>query len=167
MSADLAFGAFDWLTLGTHFDALVFADQTRDIRLKTGKAQSGIIKLAKGCASIERGSQWEVGSYIKFDHFVRGFSLLVGYSFVSKNRDEVTPKDTEKFSVSIANTDQTLLGYKIHTLNFWAEYDFAQEDKVFGPRIAAYYNLLVGGKRIFTTGMGGGNFGIELAWDIN
>ncbi len=166
ISADLAFGAFDWLSLGSHFDAMVFADKTKDIRLKTGEAQSGIIKLAKGCAKIERGSQWEVGTYIKFDHFVRGLSLLFGYSFVSKNRDNVTPQDTDKFNVSVANSDHMLFGYKMHTINFYAEYDFAHEDKVVGPRVAAYYNMVVGGKRIFTTGVGGANFGLELAWDL-
>jgi len=166
MSADLAFGAFDWLTLGSHFDALVFTNKTRDIRLKTGKAQSGIIKLAKGCAKIERGSQWMTGAYIKFDHFVRGLSLLLGYSFVNKGRDSVCPLDTEKFNVGIANSDHELFGYKMHTLNFQFEYDFAHEDRVFGPRISAYYNMIVGGKRIFTTDVGGANIGLELAWDL-
>ena len=115
---------------------------------------------------MERGALWAAGGYIKFDHFVQGLSLLFGYSFVSKNRDEVTPCDVDKFNVSIANSDSSLFNWKMHTLNFIIEYDFAQEDKVVGPRLAAFYNLVVGGKRIFTTGIGGGNVGIELAWDI-
>lgn len=166
MSADLAFGAFDWLTLGSHFDALVFANKTKDIRLKTGQAQSGIIKLAKGCAKVERGSQWMAGTYIKFDHFIRGLSLLCAYSFVNKGRDSVCPLDTEKFNVGIANGDEQLFGYKMSTINVQVEYDFSQENRVFGPRIAAYYNIVVGGKRVIETNIGGANVGLEFAWDI-
>ncbi|EKD48482.1 MAG: hypothetical protein ACD_64C00292G0001 [uncultured bacterium] len=54
----------------------------------------------------------------------------------------------------------------MHTINLQAEYDFAREDHVFGPRVAVYYNMVVGGKRIFVTDVGGANFGLELAWDI-
>ncbi len=166
ISGDLAFGAFDWLTLGMHFDALVFASKTKCIRLKTGQFQSGVIKLAKGETKIERGSLWEAGGYIKFDHFIHGLSFLLGYSFVNKNRDEVTPCDVDTFNVSVANSDSSLFNWKMHTLNFIIEYDFAREDKIVGPRIAAFYNFVAGGKRIFTTGIGGGNLGIEVAWDI-
>ncbi len=166
LSGDLAFGAFDWLTLGAHFDAMVFGNKTKEIRLKTGQAQSGMIKLAKGCSKVERGSQWEVGGYLKLDHFVRGLSFIVGYSFVSKNKDIVTPEDCEKFDLGIANTDQALFGYKMHTVNFFVEYDFSQENKIVGPRIAGYYNWVVGGERIFTTNVGGANFGVEFAWDL-
>ena len=118
VSADLAFGAFDWLTLGGHFDALALASKTKSIRLKTGGAQSGIIKLAKGDAKVEQGSLWEVGAYIKFDHFVRGLSLLFGYSFVNKNRNNVTPCNVDTFNVATANSDQSLFNWKMHTVNF-------------------------------------------------
>ena len=166
ISADFAFGVFEWLTLGTHFDALIFGDKTRCVRLKTGEHQSGIIKLAKAEAKTEEGSIWEAGAYIKFDHFIRGLSLLGGYTFTNKGTDQVTPCDTKCFNTCIANTDQSLFGYKMHTFHVAIELDFSKEDSVFGPRISGYYNFVVGGKQIFTTGVGGGNFGIDLAWDL-
>lgn len=166
IDGDFAFGAFDWLTLGGHFDVLVFGNKTKCIRLKTGQHQSGWFKLAKGEVKREKGVLWQIGSYIKFDHFIRGLSLLLGYSFVSKNHDELTPCDTEKFCPAIVNSDEMLFGWKMHTLNFIFEYDFSTEKSIIGPRISAYYNLVVGGKRIFTTGVGGGNVGIDIAWSF-
>ena len=166
ISADIAFGVLNWLTLGGHFDTLVFGDKTQCVRLKTGQFQSGIIQLAKAEANTEEGTIWEVGTYIKFDHFIRGLSMLGGYTFVNKGRDEVTPCDSEKFSVCIANSDERLFGYKMHTLHFEVEIDFSKDDLVLGPRLSGYYNYVAGGKHIFTTGVGGANFGVELAWDL-
>ncbi len=166
ISADFAFGAFDWFSLGGHFDTLVFGNKTKCIRLKTGQYQSGMIKLAKGEAKREKGTIWQVGAYLKADHFARGLSLLFGYSFVSKGRDEVTPCDTEKFSPSVASSDEMLLGWKMHTINLWLEYDFSRENSVVGPRISLFYNRPLGGKRVYTTDTFGANFGVDFAWDL-
>ncbi len=163
---DLAFGAFDWLTMGLHFDTLIFASRTANFRLKTGEFQSGLFKLASGQAKRDRGALYEIGAYLKADHFVRGLSLIFGYSFVNKNHDEVTPCNLEEFTPAIVNSDQMLLSWKMHTLNFVLEYDFSSEKSIVGPRISLYYNLPVGGKRIFMTDIGGGNIGIDIAWDL-
>ncbi len=166
IDGSFAFGVYEWLSIGSYFDVLVFGSKTRCVRVKTGLQQSGIIKLAKTEASVEKGPLWQVGAYIKADHFARGLSLLFGYSFASKNSDCITPCDTEKFCPSIINSDQMIQGWKMHTINMKAEYDFAREGKMFGPRVAFYYNRPVGGKRYFTTGIIGGEAGLEIAWDF-
>ncbi len=166
IEAKFAMGMLNWLNIGADFNVLVFGNKTKCIRLKTGEYQSGIIKLAKGNAQVELGTMWQVGSYLKFDHFLGGLSLLFGYSYVSSARSEITPCDVEKFNVGIANSDESLFSWNMHTLNFMLEYDFSKEYCVVGPRISAYYNYIAGGKRIFLTNMGGGNFGIDFAWDI-
>ena len=166
IDGQFAFGAFDWLSLGAYFDVLVFGSKTKCLRLKTGLHQSGIIKLAKDEVSVSKGPLWQVGGYIKADHFARGLSFLFGYSFSSKNSDCITPCDPEKFNPSIINSDEMLQGWKMHTINLKAEYDFAREGKMFGPRVAFYYNRPVGGKRYFTTGIIGGNLGLDIGWDM-
>ncbi len=166
IDADFAFGAFDWFTLGGHFNALVFADKTRTVRMKTGLYQSGFIKLAKDKANEENGTMWQAGAYIKADHFVQGLSLLFGYSYVSKNRDILTPCDSEKYPPSTVNTDEMLFDWNMHTINFWLEYDFSKENALFGPRVALYYNRPVGGKRVFTTDIFGADFGLDIAWKL-
>ncbi len=166
VDADFAFGAFDWLTLGGHFDLLVFADKTRCVRMKTGLQQSGIIKLALDEAKEELGTLWQAGAYIKADHFLQGLSALVAYSFASKSQDILTPCNTDKYPPSTVNTDEMLFGWNMHTINFWLEYDFTKENSLFGPRVSFYYNRPVSGKRVFATGILGGNFGVDIAWDL-
>lgn len=166
INAEFAFGAFDWLTLGSYFNTIVFGSKTKCVRLKTGLQQSGIIKLAKTESKIEKGTIWQVGAFLKFDHFVRGLSLLFGYSFANQNSDELTPCDVEKYSPAIANSDEMLQGWKMHTINIILEYDFAKKNTQFAPRIGVVYNRPVGGKRIFLTDTGGGFFGLDIAWDI-
>lgn len=166
IDADFAFGAFDWLTLGAHIDAVVFGSHTRLARIKTAPYQSGMIKLAKAQASIEPGTILQAGTYFKADHFLRGLSILVGYTFASKDCDEIKPCESEKFSSAIANTDGALQSWKMHTLNFGIEYDFAQQYSYIGPRIGIFYNWVAGGKRIFTTNTAGGYLGLDMTWDF-
>lgn len=166
LEADLSLGLFDWLTLGGEFNAMVFANKTKEYRMKTALAQSGWFKLAKGQATSEKGAIWQIGTYIKADHFVRGLSLLLGYSFVQENDECLNPCDTDIFCPSIVNSDTSLLGWKMSTINLWFEYDFATDRSVIGPRVAFYYNWVVGGKRIFLTNIGGGNLGMDIRWDF-
>lgn len=166
LSIDCAFGAFDWFTMGGHFDVLIFANKNRTLRMKTGAAQQGIIKLAKGEAKEEEGTLWHAGSYIKADHVLRGLSLVFGYSYVSKNRNYLTPCDTDKYPPSIVNTDTMLFGWKMHTIHILLEYDFSKESSMFGPRVSFFYNRPIGGKRVFTTDIFGGNLGLDIAWDM-
>lgn len=165
LSTDFAMGAFEWLTIGLHADGLIFADKTRFVRIKTAAAQSGIIKLAKAVAKVELGSIWHIGAYLKADHFVRGLSFLLGYSFAHKTNDEIKIPCSECFfNPSVANTDEMLQSYTMHTLHYFLEYDFSRENIIFCPRIAIFFNQVVGGKRIFKTNMFGGNFGFDLVW---
>ncbi|MDP3888978.1 MAG: hypothetical protein Q8Q25_00340 [bacterium] len=162
ISAEFAFGAYEWLTIGGHIETVLFFDAIRDIRMKTAPNQSGLIKLAKGCAKIQRGTQWMGGMFIKADHFVKGLSLLAAYSFAHKNRDEIEPKNAPFFDTCVVNTDEMFQGWQMHTLHFLAEYDFTKENQKFGPRIGLFYNLQIAGKRVFKTNMAGSNLGLEI-----
>ncbi len=134
--------------------------------MKTAQHQSGLIKLAKGEAKVDKGSIWTAGVFLKADHIVRGFSFLFGYTFVNKNKDQLCPCKTDKFCPPIVNSDEMLEGFKMHTVHLWFEYDFTKEDAHIGPRVALFYNHQVGGKRIFKTNMVGGSFGLDIAWDF-
>lgn len=162
-SIDFALGLYEWLTLGLHFDAMVFLSKTKEIRLKTAPDQSGLIKLAKGRAKIDRGTLWTAGLYAKADHVCRGFSWIVGYSFAKQDKDTITPC-CPCFDICIANSDETLRGFTMHTVHLWAEYDFTQDDACAGARVAFFYNAQVGGKRIFETNMIGGALGLDFTW---
>lgn len=166
INAEFAFGAFDWLDIGAYFNTIVFGSKTKCVRIKTSPFQSGVIKLALAESTISKGTQWQAGGYIKFDHFARGLSFLFGYSFANQNGDEINPCDPEKFSPAIASSDAMIQGWKMHTLCFGLEYDFAKKGSQFSPRIGINYNYIAGGKQIFLTNTGGGFFGLDIAWDI-
>lgn len=160
-------GVYNWVTIGGYFGSLIFFNKKKDIRMKTDSEQNGFIKLAKGEATIKKGTIWDVGTYIKADHVIRGLSFLLGYSFVSKDDDTLTPTNTAIFDPTAANSDEMLKKWKMHTVHFMAEYDFAKEHAQWGPRIGIFYNRQVSGKRTFNTNIIGGYAGLEIAWNFD
>ena len=162
-SFDAAVGWYDWLTLGVHFGGMAFFSKNKDLRMKTDCLQNGFIKLAKGKARIDPGTIWEINPYIKADHVICGFSFLIAYSFANKDRDIISPCDLTIFTPGIVNTDEVFFGWKMHTVNFLAEFDFATYECPWMPRVGAFFNVIVGGKRIFNTNVGGISFGIDVA----
>lgn len=166
LSLDTAFGLYEWLNIGFHLNTLIFFDKTKTVHMKTSLAQNGFVKLARGQASINRGSLWDIGAYLKADHIARGLSVLAGYSFAQQDPIKITPCDINLFDSSIVNSDRTLNGYKMHVVHFIAEYDFTQEEMRWGPRVGLFYNLQVGGKNVFKTNMAGGLFGLDISWAL-
>ncbi len=162
----LSFGAYEWLTWGGYIKAIFFANRTRTIRLKTARQQSGIIKLAKGNAKIKTGKLWHAGIFFEADHFARGFSLTLAYSFAGKNKNNIRPRDLTFFDPSVVNSDEMLKRWNMHVFHLFVEYDFTQKNFKIGPRIGFFYNGQIGGKRTFKTTIFGGSAGLEIAWDM-
>lgn len=164
LNLSIAFGLYEWFTFGGHVMVLPFKKTCREIRMKTSTPQNGFIKLAKGCAEIDRGSIWQVGTYLKADHIIRNASLLVGYSYSNERSGTICPTDTCIFDPGIVNSDEMLRGWKMHTIHVLGEWDFLKECSFFGPRFGVFGNFIVGGQRIFNTHIGGGMVGIDLVW---
>lgn len=160
----MAIGALEWFNLGVHLGALFFMNKTRNRRLKTSINQNGFIKLATGEVEIDKGTIWDFGTYIKADHFVKGLSILLGYSYNKKDADCMEPKDTTTFDSCIINSDREYQSWRIHTFHFLIEYDFAQKPSDIGPRIGFFYNRVVGGRRVFNANMKAAYCGIDLSW---
>jgi len=165
-SVDLSFGLYEWVTVGGHIDVNIFANKLKCMHVKTAADQCGIIKLAKDWVCYSKGNLLNFGLYFKADHISRGFSLILGYTLSDKQEDCIIPCDKTCIDCTIANNDEMLKKWRMHTMHFIAEYDFTQEDWKFGPRASIFYNYVAGGKRIFKTGIGGGTVGLEVAWDL-
>lgn len=160
---DLSFGAWDWFTWGFHLGALFFFERKVNMRIKTSLEQNGLIKLAQANINTEPGSIWDVSTYIKADHFMRGLSFLVGYSFNQQDAFCFTANNNA-YSTSILLTDELFKQWRMHTLHALVEYDFTQSPCGVGPRIGLLYNYVIDGKRIFDTSLLGGYVGIDIAW---
>lgn len=161
-----AIGLYEWLNIGAQFNVMPFVHKTKTLRMKTDSCQNGFIRLACGQATISPGPLWGVTGYLKADHFAHGFSFLVGYSFNNKRSDDVCPCNLDIFTPSIAQSACEFQGWKMHTLHLLAEYEFTLEQYDSTARIGAFYNLNVGGERIFKTHTYGGLFGIDMGWEF-
>lgn len=163
---DISIGLYDWLTFGGHIEAMYFFKKDRNIRMQTAPCQSALIKLARGDAQVNPGTIWDAGVFAKADHFIGGLSILLGYSFASKNEDTIAPCETSVFNCNIVNGDPLLKSWKMNTLHLYTEYDFYKQDCTFGPRIGFFWNYVISGKRIFRTNMLGGEIGIDFTHDF-
>lgn len=173
VSGDVSLGAYEWLTLGVHVRGIFFIKQHRHVRMKTSTDQNGFIKLLAGQAALAHGSIIEAGTFVKADHIVRGFSLLVAYAFTKKEsggirsfgKDAQGNRYAEQFPQNVIATDSSALSaWDMHTLNYIAEYDFNQEDTSVGTRLSLYVNQQVGGSNVFATNTAGAGIGFDITW---
>lgn len=173
VSGDVSLGAYEWLTVGAHARGIFFIKKHRHVRMKTSIEQNGFIKLLAGQAVLAHGSIIEAGTFVKADHIIRGFSLLVGYTFTKKERGGIRSfgKDvqgnvySEQFPQNVIITDtSSLSSWDMHTLNYIAEYDFNQEDTAVGTRLSLYVNQQIGGANVFATNTAGAGIGFDITW---
>ncbi len=137
LSADVAIGCYEWLTIGSHVEVLPL------------------------CARQNRITYSRLGLYSKADHLIHGLSLSLGYTYSNKNSSLALPKKNR--SNINSNIQQDIGQWSMHTIHFAIEYDFTEYDNFFGPRIGFSINTPVYGKNIFKTTMSGLFFGLELA----
>ncbi|HXW86309.1 MAG TPA: hypothetical protein VEK38_03115, partial [Candidatus Bathyarchaeia archaeon] len=156
ISAACSMGTCDWITIGGYGEVIFFFPRTRFIRLKTSSRQQGIIKLASGPVKVHEGLVWHAGGYFKADHVICGFSCGFGYSFASQHRTTLDTK-SQLFPYALINDDESLHGFQMQVVHLFVEYDFATEDRLFGPRAGLFVNAQVSGKRTYKTSVGGVN----------
>lgn len=163
---DMAFGIYDWVTVGTHIGGLFFFKKTKEMRMNTTVGQNGFFKLLKGNAKRDMGNLWDVAAFAKADHIFKGFSMTFGYNYVHKDKDILTPENTNRFSTVAANDDVQLVGYSAHNITLGLEYDMSKNDCPHHPYIKLFYSHPLKGKYIFKTDVGGGAVGFNVTWDF-
>ncbi len=165
---DMAVGAWEWFTAGFHVGGKVFDTIERTLRVKTDINQSGFIKLQEANVERKLGSIWDAGAYLKADHFAKGFSLMLGYTFQQQEATTLMPDDAnyQTLSYAVVNSDAALQKWNMHQIQVNADYDFAKEGRWFNPHLALFYSVPVYGKRIFNTQMFGGVLGANMTWNF-
>jgi hypothetical protein len=160
---DGALGMYDWLTIGCHASAVPFLDKKRN--LYTCDSSDNIVLNQ---AQVHRGPQWLAAVYLEADHFFRGFSLILGYSY-AKKEDDCARFCGKQRPLSCAAPTGTcfVTTWSMHTINLSLDYDFARPFATTGLRLGAFCNVNVGGKNILTTPVGGGTLGIDASWSFN
>jgi hypothetical protein len=165
LDADGSVGLWEWLTLGINTGALWLNPQEKSLRVRTDPTQQGFIKLACTQATVQPGTYWHAGCYVKGDHFNEVFSCALGYSYNQKSADHVIAQST--FDARVINSDQAYKAWSMHTFHVFAEFDLAHHRRIWHPRISIFYNTPCAGKRIFTMAMGGAQFGLDITWKLD
>lgn len=164
-SFDIAFGLFEWVTLGGHFEGLLFTNKYQMVGMKTDPNQNGIIKLAQGVASVEKGNIWNIGAFAKSDHMPWGLSVILAYQYSQEQATHIAPYNLTTFNVSTVNADNVLAGWSMHTVNFSVEYDFAvEQDKKHLPHVRLNFDIPFAGKYCFKNTMFSGTIGVNWIW---
>lgn len=161
---DCSLGYWEWLTAGFHIGALFLFERQKILAMKTSLNQNGFITLTKGKADVDPGTIWDVCSYLKADHFLKGLSFLVGYCYTQKDTDCIHPCNTDIFNPIVVIHDQLFKSWNMHVMHWIIEYDFAKNHSDIGPRVSLFYNWIVGGKRIFDTSVVAADVGIDVSW---
>ncbi|MDR3647438.1 MAG: hypothetical protein P4L22_07885 [Candidatus Babeliales bacterium] len=161
---NISVGLYEWLTLDIFSSFIAFAKKTKEMRIKTAYEQNGFIKLAKQRANVHKGTIFSIGSYIKFDHMLNGFSVLLAYRFDKEFKTKLRLNNCSNFNTKIANSDELLQGWFMNTLNVIGEYDFATYENPNRPRLEVFCDFALNGKRIFRTDIFGLGFNIDYCW---
>lgn len=167
-SLELDLGVLPWLSLDFYGGfTWFFDDNHREMRLKTSETQQGNIIFATGIAKEDKGTLWYLGTDVKFDHFWKGLSAIVGYSYNRQEEDEITPNDLDRFTQAAVNTDSNYDGWYSHVVHFMLDYDISihcDPAKKWAPRVNVFYNLPFDGKNAFKTDTFGVGLGIDMKW---
>ncbi len=161
---NVSIGIWEWFTCGLHIGSLFLAGRTKNLRIHTSNKQNGFIKLAKAKATVDPGIYFDFDMFAKADHFCKGLSILLAYSFNSKEKDVIKPKNKALFDKKIVNNDPLFASWHQHVFHIMVEYDFAKKLSDIGTRIGFFYNHVIDGKRIFRTNMKVSYIGIDAAW---
>lgn len=159
-------GLFEWLTWGTYLEGVLFTHKYQYTGFKTASAQNGLVKLASGLAKVEKGNIWQFGTFIKSDHMPWGLSVVVGYGYSTEQRTWVRPTNLTLYDFNTVNSDVTLQGWHMHTINVNFEYDFAVEsDRRGWPRLRMNFDIPVAGQWVFKNSFFSGTIALDLLWD--
>lgn len=160
---DLSLGIFDWLTIGTHADIICFLPEWRRMTIKTAPSQQGFIKLATATAKRFPHPLLTANAFIKADHIIHSFSLFFAYSYAQKFKDTLT-LCASPYSTCIANTDNQLRGWNMHTFTAAFEFDFASCSNR-GHHLIFSYNHVITGRSIIITDTVQGSITLNYVWE--
>jgi hypothetical protein len=156
-----AVGMFDWLTVCAYTEITFFFARHTKRRVTTATQQGGYIHLAVSDLTVEKGPNIHTVLYIKGDHFIRGFSWTIGYSFAYSGPQREHSTQRSLFPYDAINQNKLLKSWNMHTMHYFIEYDFSAHNATYGPRILIGYDQVLGGKRIIKTGLLTASIGLD------
>jgi hypothetical protein len=135
------------LQAGVEVEFLHLFSEVSERRIKTDRAQTDLLLLAKADVLKKFGFTHHFNLYVELFKFVRGLSASVTYQFWKHEDDRVAVLGNN-FSTEVANSAVSLEEWTMHNLIFKVSYDFDQETEnaVCSPYLALFYKIGVNGK---------------------
>lgn len=189
--ANLEVALWKYLHLGVNAGALIFFYEERMERVTTSKNQQGWIVLEKAKVKKDQGSIWDVQLYVQGYRLIGGLSALVGFSYTTQERTDLSVRDdnylktfiddqksggatanTPPFPVivsqnDIANANKLLAQWEQYTIHFLVEYDVrAHTDSSFAPKLSFAYDWSMYGRRAFQADMIGGSVEFQIQFNF-
>lgn len=156
--------------MGGYFGFTSFSSKTfNNYPVKTDPSQNGFIKLFKTRVKESKGTLFDIGTYLKLDHFFQGLSGTVGYSYNRKSNSSLKlVGDCENTNNPIVNNDCRIKNWYQHVLHVLVEYDFGIHDffkkKKWKPSLGIFYDYPFDGKRVIMNSMFGVSLGVNLTY---
>lgn len=160
--ATMAWGLYDWLTLGAHAKGVYFLKNIGLHRVHTNTQETGYLTLERTAAQESLGNIWNIGTFLKADHVIRGFSLQLNYNYSMQEKTQLDPFDTTLFSKTTVNTDNILQKWSHHEIQCSVEYDFAEDNQKFNPHLKVFYSQAIQGCRSYLNKSGGFSTGLYI-----
>ena len=160
--ATTAWGLYDWLTIGGHVKGVRFLKNNTFNRVHTHNEEAGYLTLQRTSNRESLGSIWNIGTFLKADHILRGLSLQCNYNYTVQEKTKLEPFDTSLFSSTLINTDEMLQKWSMHELQYSLEYDFAQDGQQFNPHLKLFYSQTIKGSRCYLNKSGGFSAGLYI-----
>lgn len=188
----------NWIGVGMYGDSILFFDQKQTLQMRTydahkstGDLQSGWLRLGKGFATLNAGSLWDCGAYIRIKPFLPGLSFFGGYSYTRQEATHVTVKDDD-FSVlvtvippnepkgpavlypskchgdqnTVVKTDPRFHAWVIQTIHAGASLEIGKDDAKISPRIQVEYSYPFDAVLSFKTPIAGGSLGVHVSFNF-
>lgn len=151
---DISTGAYEWLTVGAHFDGVGFFAKKNNFKLKNEKI----------CLKTKPGPVIRVGSYFKADHFIIGLSMLMGITFEHQSKTHFYKNNIHNIDLNNIKNFIYFRDWNRTILHFQLEYDNCNSSKDRAIRVGLVYNYQIHGKNVFKTNMTAGYIGLDLGW---
>ena len=174
--------AFEYFGFGMTGGITMLFNETFCRRVPTSCCQRGFMHLQAAQVTVEQGTVWDIGAYIKADHLLAGLSILGGYTYTKQERSFLTVKDCnylktfseQQFNLTppslvnrdtVASSDPRLMDWNQHTMHVMIEYDMGYHiDHWLVPQVQFLYNLSILGRNSWPTDMIGGQAQLVLGW---
>lgn len=182
---------FDAFTVGATVGSTVFLKKTQEMRVNTNPDQNGFLKLQKTRVREDLGSLINLAGYIKADKIVRGFNLLLGYSFTQQEATLLEARSDDylrDFTAAqlanlqaggartplsfisrseVLNSDPALRAWQQQVLHAGMSVDTqVLTGGKLGAVLGLEYAYPVMGKRVYATGMFGGSAAFKMIFNF-